>query len=342
MKNVLVIRMSALGDVAMTIPIIYSVAKAYPQTQFVIITQPFPADFFINAPYNIDVLPIDIKKEYNGFLGTLRLAWELRKMRFDAVADLHDVLRSKIIRLLFAGIKCAKIDKGRSEKKALVKNPSQRKQLKSSFERYTEVFEELGFSFTPDFTSVFENFPAQVDEPWRKPSGSVWIGFAPFSKHKGKIYPEQKCKDLIQGLLAADPRYKVFLFGAGKLETEMLDSWKDIDPQRVVSLASKMKIRQEICFMSQLDVMISMDSANMHLASLVGIPVVSIWGATHPFAGFLGWNQDSRNALGLDIDCRPCSVFGNHPCKLGTYRCMNDLSEKLVIARIKALTEQNH
>ena len=78
----------------------------------------------------------------------------------------------------------------------------------------------------------------------------------------------------------------------------------------------------ELALMSHLDVMVSMDSGNMHLASLINTPVVTIWGATHPLAGFMGWNQSEENAVQVDLPCRPCSVYGNKPCSRKDYACL--------------------
>ena len=86
--------------------------------------------------------------------------------------------------------------------------------------------------------------------------------------------------------------------------------------------------------MSHLDVMISMDSSNMHLASLTDTPVVSIWGATHPFAGFLGWNQKAEDCVQLDLPCRPCSVYGNKPCFRGDYACLNGISSEEILNKL--------
>ena len=95
--------------------------------------------------------------------------------------------------------------------------------------------------------------------------------------------------------------------------------------------------------MSHLEVMLSMDSANMHLASLTGIPVVSVWGATHPLAGFMGWNQSKDNAIQVDLDCRPCSIFGQKPCKRGDYACLNQIKPETIVEKINTLllTKQN-
>ena len=90
-----------------------------------------------------------------------------------------------------------------------------------------------------------------------------------------------------------------------------------------------------------MDIMLTMDSANMHLASLVGTPVVSIWGATHPNVGFYGFRQDPNNAVQIDLDCRPCSVFGNKPCANSEqYACMNRISETSVIDKINNILDK--
>ena len=87
--------------------------------------------------------------------------------------------------------------------------------------------------------------------------------------------------------------------------------------------------------MSHLDVMLSMDSANMHLASLVATPVVSVWGATHPYAGFMGWNQNPENVIQIPLECRPCSIFGQKACLRGDYACMNRIAPETIVEQIE-------
>ena len=100
-----------------------------------------------------------------------------------------------------------------------------------------------------------------------------------------------------------------------------------------IEIASGEGIRADLEKIKKLDVMISMDSANMHLASLVGVRVVSIWGATHPFAGFLGWGQKMEDCVQRDLPCRPCSIYGKKPCLRGDMACM-DIEPNEIISRI--------
>lgn len=343
MAKILAVRFSALGDVAMTVPVLYSFAKACPQHQLVVLSRPAFASFFVCAPPNITFRKADLKNDYKGFKGILKLYSELRKERFDAVADLHDVLRTKVLRTLFllGGVRVAYIDKGRAEKRRLVSaGNGNSAPLKSSFSRYRDVFRSLGYSFPLDFKSVFEScgtLPSLPETFGEKEKGWKWIGIAPFAAHQGKIYP-LLLQHKVVSLLSSMDKVRIFLFGGGKQEKEVLAAW-DNEFSCVTSVVGCLKMDEELALMARLDVMLSMDSGNMHLASLVGVPVVSVWGATHPYAGFMGWNQKQENAIQLDLPCRPCSVYGNKPCRFGDYRCLKAIRPEMIVGRIKALTE---
>ncbi|MBR2887786.1 MAG: glycosyl transferase family 1, partial [Bacteroidales bacterium] len=94
-------------------------------------------------------------------------------------------------------------------------------------------------------------------------------------------------------------------------------------------------LANELNLIADLDCMLSMDSANMHLASLVGTRAVSVWGATHPAAGFLGFNQNPDDAVQVDLPCRPCSVYGNKPCHIAEqYKCLNSITAEGIVEKI--------
>jgi ADP-heptose:LPS heptosyltransferase len=143
--------------------------------------------------------------------------------------------------------------------------------------------------------------------------------------------------------LGEQDNLRIFFFGAGKTEQQQFNDWAAKWPFCVNASGQLGGLQQELALMSQLDVMLTMDSANMHLASLVGIPVVSVWGATHPYAGFMGWNQKVENAIQLDLDCRPCSIFGQKPCRRGDYACLNNIKPTTIVEKINSilLTKQN-
>lgn len=332
-------RLSALGDVAMTIPQIYSVCQAYPDTTFVVLTQRVASSLFMYAPINLQVYIADVKARHKGVAGLWLLYKELSALGIDAVADLHDVLRTKILRRLFrmAGKTVSIIDKGRAEKKRLTRRRHKElRPLKPMAERYADVFAALSLPYTPRFTSLYPDGKgdaglfSHITPP--KETGKLWIGIAPFAKHEGKIYPVEEMERIVD-LLSRHERLHLFLFGADN-EAALLAKWQERYP-RVISLASQRHgFKVELSLMSYLDVMLSMDSANMHLAALAGVPVVSVWGATHPYAGFLGYTVSPAHIIQADMACRPCSVFGDKPCYRGDYACLRQITPDSIAQKV--------
>ena len=136
------------------------------------------------------------------------------------------------------------------------------------------------------------------------------------------------------------PNARFFLFGAGGDERRILKKWCSTYPRCVCVSEVLHDLSEELILMSHLDVMVSMDSANSHLASLVNVPVVSIWGATHPYAGFMAWGQSEENAVQVQLPCRPCSIYGNKTCYRGDLDCMNRITPEMVIQRVEAVLDK--
>jgi ADP-heptose:LPS heptosyltransferase len=343
-RHLLVFRFSALGDVAMTVPVIRLLLQQYPELKITFVSNGFHQPLF-NDIDGLEFVTADLKGKHKGIAGLYRLYKELRKhYRFDAVADLHNVLRTQVLRkfFLFSSKPISVIDKGRAEKKALTKKENKvLRQLPLTVERYAAVFQQLGLPVQLD--QPLKSLPVSIGTDNKfvqlRQQGYKVIGIAPFAQHAEKMYPVEKMKELIR-LLLKETNVKIFLFGGGKEETVMLQEWEKELPG-VESIAGKMHFIKELEYISQLNVMLSMDSANMHLASLYNVPVVSIWGATHPFAGFYGWKQDPDNAAQVDLFCRPCSVFGNKTCYRGDLACMNELAPETVYSKVLRVLKVN-
>lgn len=336
MAKILVFRLSAIGDVAMTVPVIWSLTKTYPDAEITFVSQKFASGFLKHIP-GVKHFEVDLKGRHKGFWGIIRLYFDLRKLgKFDVIADLHDVIRTKILRFLylFSLSHFAIIDKGRKDKRNLTKvNKKVLRQLDTSVSRYAKVFYDAGFKFDVDFDYLFTLSP--LTEKITNITGireNKWVGIAPFAKHKGKIYPLEMMEKVMD-LLSDTKDVKIFLFGGGQYEKEILEGWEKRFPN-TISLAGKLSMEDELKVISNLEVLVSMDSANMHLASLVNTCVVSIWGATHPFAGFYGWNQNPKHALQINLPCRPCSIYGNKPCFRKDFACMNLITPESVYSKI--------
>lgn len=335
-KNVLLIRFSAIGDVAMTVPVIHSVAQAYPDVLFTVLSNQRFAPFYSGTPGNVSFMGVDLKKDYHGFGAMLKLFLKLRKCHFDAVADLHGVLRTTALSIFFrlAFKKVRRIDKDRRSRKRITRQHNKDlSQRLTSFERYQIVLEKLGFSFELRFCSIFGQGKGDLSAiSFMGPKECPWIGIAPFAAHKGKIYPLYLMEEVVAQI---DSSYlcRQFVFAYGK-ERILVEEWAK-KYRSVELIDTRLGMSGELILMSHMDLMLAMDSSNMHLASLTGTPVVSIWGATHPAAGFLGWGQKPEDCMQTDLPCRPCSIYGKKECIYGDYRCLTGIDPDTVFSKVK-------
>lgn len=327
-----------MGDVAMTVPVLRAFAKQFPDVKITMVSRPFFKPFFEGIP-NLSFFEFDDKKRHKGFLGLLRLFLDIQKLNVDAFADLHNVLRSKVIRNLFAfnGKKTAFTDKGRAEKKALTRPENKIfKPLQPMVERHIETFEKLGFSI--DLSSP--NFPekAGLSDEILKISGKKenynWIGIAPFAQYQSKVYPADLMQEVIIEL-AKNNNFKILLFGGGKEEITLLNTFAK-GFENVITIAGKLKFNNEIQLISNLDVMLSMDSGNAHIAAMLGVKTITLWGATHPYAGFAPFHQPIENCLVSDRTLYPklpTSIYGNKKVE-GYEDVMRTISVESILSAI--------
>ena len=326
----------------MAVPVIRQLLDQHPGLSVTFVSDEKFAPLFAGIS-RLDFFGADIHGKYNGVIGLFRLYRRLKnEKKITVIADLHNVLRTKILNLFFkfSGCKIKQIDKGRAEKKALTRKLNKRlEQLPTTFQRYAGVFGKLGYPVRLSGSSKRIKLPANnTVQQLLSDSSKISIGLAPFAKHREKMYPVKEMEKVVAAL--SEKGYKLFLFGGGINEINKLEQWEQQYPG-ALNLAGELSFDEELMHISQLDLMVSMDSANMHLASLFGVPVVSIWGATHPFAGFYGFGQDSSNIVQADLFCRPCSVFGNKKCYRGDWACMQMINPQQIIDKIEEVLHRS-
>ena len=160
-----------------------------------------------------------------------------------------------------------------------------------------------------------------------------WIGYAPFASRQMKIYPDRQSRELVR--LMAEEFDRVFIFSGPGREQEFAREMERLYGN-VTGVFGRTDIWGELALMSELDAIVTMDSSSMHLASLAGTPLVSVWGATHPAAGFMGYGYDiEKNCIQLDLDCRPCSIFGEGKCRYGDYRCLTGITPDAIMRKVR-------
>lgn len=338
--HILVIRLSAMGDVAMLVPVIRAVTEKYPQLKITVLTREFFEPLFRKIP-NVEVYAADVTGLHSGVMGLSRLGKELRNLDITAVADMHNVLRSNVLKTIFClyGIPVKQLDKGRTEKKALTAaNNKVFKPLKPTHHRYADVFTALGYPVNLEE----HKFPVKqkLSPNTRQITGTnlkKWLGIAPFAQHQSKVYPTDLLQEVLQKM---DKKglTEIFLFGGGKKETLELEELAR-DHENVRSLAGKLTFEEELALISNLDAMLSMDSGNAHLAAMYGIPVVSLWGVTHPYAGFKAFNQPLKNCVLPDLSKYPkipTSVYGNKVPE-GYEDVMRSIPPEVVVRKLEEI-----
>ena len=322
-KKLLALRFSALGDVTMIAPVLEEFIAQNPDVEVYVASRPFMGTIFKSNP-NIKFISIDLNNKYKGIFGLYELYKDLKKYQFDYVADLHNVIRTKVVTQFFrlSGTKTATLDKGRAEKKALINQENRVfQQLKLTTERYADVLRAFGFTL---------QLSHQLKPSTHKEEKA--IGIAPFAAFTSKMYPIEKMKIVATKL--AEDGYKIYLFGGGPKEVEELKTWESFHPN-ITSLAGSLKFDEELEKIATLQAMISMDSANMHLASLKGTRTISIWGGTHPYAGFLGYGQSNDDVIQDEsLSCRPTSIFGKDPKGFENFDYFQNLSAEYVYEEI--------
>jgi ADP-heptose:LPS heptosyltransferase len=348
LKKILVLRFSAMGDVVLLVPVVQSLVATYPDIEVTVVTRPRFASLFTDMD-RVVPFPADVDYTYSGIFGMRELFGKLlRKGGYDVVMDMHDHIRTILLRNLFKifGTPVVVFEKGRKQKRAFTRKDNKTTTpLPHTVERYSKAFEKAGYPLTigaPPFFTIKASTEDQVTEWLQKNELSKkekWIGIAPFAMHVSKIWPVQNYAKVIEQALTKFPA-KFFLFGGGKKDLVFFESLKQTFPEHCVIVAGQLKIKQELALMRHLDLMLCVDSSNMHLASLAGTPLLSVWGGTHPDVGFGPYvkNEESIIQIGRDVlPCRPCSVYGKENCFRGDFACLNYITPEDVVGRMEKI-----
>lgn len=324
----LIVRLATIGNVAMTVPVIASLSRHYPNDRFIVASKKNLGAMFASMP-NVEFREVDNHLDWHGVWAL----WKAWRDEIDAMIDLQAVLRTRVLGMLMklSGKRVTRVHYGRIRKHLItVWGIGKRHTLPSEFDRYRNAFRRAGLDTDDSFKALPVNKEAAkaVRAMTGKKTGR-WIGMAPFAKSRSNMLPYRVTKDIIERL-SNEPDTRIFLFGAGVIECEMLRQWATVFPN-TTSVAGKLKLEEELELMRQLDLMICMDSANQHLSGLVGLRALSVWCATHPMIGFMGWKQKTEDIVQRhDLRCRPCTCHGTNHCRYGNYACRQIEAENII------------
>lgn len=335
--TLLVFRFSAMGDVAMVASVLRELMEQQPDLTLVLVSRELFKPFFADIP-NLIFHSFYPNGAHKGARGLYHLFKELRQYDPQSVADLHYNIRSRALSALFrlTGVPVRQLDKGRKEKKALTR-PHQkvRKPLKPTVERYADVFRALGYPVVLSHALRPRTWPLPVSvAPLFSDPQTAKVGIAPFAQHTPKVYPFKRMEVVMDYLDRQG--HAIFIFGGGTEEQRIAESWQERF-RNVRSLIGYFTLQEDLAIISHLNVMLTMDSANMHMASLMGVRALSVWGATHPYAGFLGYGQRLEDCIQVDHPARPSSVYGNKPCLCDGVDSMELIPPEMIVGKLREI-----
>lgn len=334
--RVLVQRYSALGDLLILLPLLGSLRKQFPGAEIMLVSKSMVKDLALAEGLRFKAA--DLKGKHKGLAGLRRLAREIEHdFKPEIIIDAHYVLRSRVVNLFFKlrGRPVFHLEKDRAARKAFLAGSSEGRFLKPVVQLHAENFQRAGFlNFAIPAQVCFEGaFGPEIKSWVKEVLGKKNLGLAPFARHFTKTFPRDKMIDLLQGL---DPEVKLFFFG-GPDEQEELEAMGQASKRDYAVVAGKFALQEELYLASQMQAFLSMDSSNMHLAAWSGTKVFSIWGGTHPQAGFASLGSDDDSYFQVEeLDCRPCSIFGRGDCPRGDFACMQGLDSLLMANKINA------
>jgi len=331
-KHLLIIRLSAFGDVAMTVPVISVLRSSHPKIKITLLTTKFFSTLYNQIP-EIEFLYFEPK--HKTLRGLFSISRKINKINPDYIIDLHDVLKTKILKLFLINKfrNTLVVNKARKEKKLLIRG-IKLEPLKSMHRRYAETFEALNIKINIDDFSYYkkikitnQNYPFSLSDKL--------IGIAPFARHQCKEYSMSNILKFINSL---DKSWQILIFGApGNEERKIIKLCNNKSNRHVIS--SNCNLEQQMAIMSNLDVMISMDSANGHIASLFGTDVITIWGATHPNTGYGPLNQPKENSIFPDYNKfpdLPVTIYGSD-CPANYIEAINTIPYEKILNRLNKI-----
>lgn len=342
MAKTLIVRYSQIGDVLILLPILNSLAKQYPEHEFIVLTNPKFSGIFKQMPSNVSLYSMVYRKQNIPLRGLVHLYHRYKLLvkfflgeKYDKVAILQDgTFDVQLDKILSAkGSKVTRIDFS----DFLSKKRLQNKDGLTLFKMYLNILSQLDYhNLSNEFDLSYYTAPKRqniVLQSVGLDRKKTLIGIAPFSRIDAKMYPLDKMEKVIEYYHNHREDVQIVILGGGEQEKRKADEWKRRYP-RIESLINKLSFDDEISIISAFKTVLSMDSANMHLAALVGTPVISIWGPGDPRLGFYPVNEKEEHAVQKELSCRPCSFWGEIPCvNPNTYECM-DIDPQIIIDKI--------
>jgi len=326
-KKILVIQTAFIGDAILCTTIYKGIKKILPHCSIDVLAIPQTSNLFQNNPHISNVYEFDKREFKKRIYSFLKIQNIIRVNKYDAAISIQSSLTSSILMLL--GM--IKIRIGYPRQKLLTHSIKSIKGLHLR-KRVLRLLEPLGGHNLDDQTELYwgEGESERIDEILNGRDSSKFIAIAPGSAQFTKQWPKEYFASLIKSL--EQNGWIIFLIG-GKEDRTLSEEIIESKSLSSVNLAGDLSILESAALISKMDLVISNDSAPLHIANAVQTDVFAIFGPTVKDFGFYPYRDNGR-ILEVNLDCRPCGKHGGDKCPLEHFKCMVDLTPEQVYKEV--------
>lgn len=327
-NKILVIRLSSLGDILLTTPLVRTLQRKYPEKKIHFLLRSEFESVLVNNHYLEKLFLFTRSEEENK-----ELIKSLKKENYDLVIDLQNNLRSAFVSNKL-GVPRIKFNKRNIAKFLLVNfKINLLKDAPQIPVRYAGIFEDIQLD-NAGLDLFTYNAPSPLFDPNKR-----YIGFAPGSRHFTKMWPQKYYIEL--GKMLNQHGFTVALLGGKDDRLVCAEIASAID---AIDLSNKNDILQTAADMKKCEAIVCNDSGLMHSASASDIRVLAIFGSTVKELGFTPYyGKDTGPASKYkvvennSISCRPCTHIGKDRCPKKHFKCMMEITPPLVFANLNIL-----
>ena len=315
--KILVIRLSAIGDVLLTFPVLQGLNEKFPGAEIHFLTKEEHLTLLQLLPFEVKGVALQ-----SSIPATAKL---LKNQRFDQIIDLHNNLRTLLLQWSMFRFQWGRVRKHNATKWRMTYFKRNNLRIPSIVERYAEAA-KVQLTRKPLVLNLEQAAPFSLPDAY-----AVWVLGAKF---KTKQFPLVKIRETLA--LCDVP---IVLLG-GKEELTMASSLSQ-EFQRLINLVGKTDFFQAASVLSQAKLVVTNDTGLMHLASFYNPPMLCLWGNTVPGFGMGPYGCDKVEHFQVtDLSCRPCSKIGYKECPKGHFKCMMQQDSSLLAQKISALFHQ--
>jgi heptosyltransferase II len=334
-QKILVIQTAFLGDAVLTLPMIQQLKLRNENSKISVLCIPSTKDLFGNSKAINEIIVYDKRKTDKSFSSFLRLIFKIRNTNFDLVYSPHRSMRSTLISFFSGAKETFGFDNAAFSKlyKHIIQYNSQHHEVARDLSLVGFDVEKNKWKIVPAL-EISENTTRKIESLVRSFGKKKFIGIAPGSVWKTKVYPEKYFIELIDILMRKG--YYILLIG-GKEDEILCGEITSKLNGNVSSVAGDLSILESIALLKKCEALICNDSAPTHLAMIAEIPVLTIYCSTIPAFGFYPYSSKSKFVSFDDLECKPCGIHGYNKCPVGTFDCGIKLTPQMIVEKLQKI-----